>query len=222
MSTLTHDEPAVRRSRVAASASNARLFRLHLKSRRVPTAAVALLLCAPLLQWAIRSTLGPGHPSGARVSVQQISLLLEVAAASVVSVGLHGPFGESERIAGRRLPWLRLGAALLLTAIALAAIYAGVVDTPLPAGTYAALRDTAGLIGLGIACTVLIGGHFAWVGPAVYWAVGAYAIADKWQTPWTWPARPGGDVGASLCAYGLLTASLLAITVIGPRQYIRD
>lgn len=222
MSTLIHGEPAVRSSRVATGASLARLFQLHLTSRRVPTAAVALLLCAPLLQWAVRSALGQTGIAGARVSAEQLSLLLEAVTAAVVSAALHGPFGESEKIAGRRLPWLRLTTALLLTALALGAVSLGVLGTGQPLGTYVVVRDTAGLIGIGVACTTLVGGHFAWTGPAAYWVVGAYALTDDWQTPWTWPARPGDDVGAAVCAWGFLAVSLLAITIFGPGQRTHD
>lgn len=222
MSTLIRQEPTVQGSRIGTGASLARLFRLHLISRRVPTAGAALLLCAPLLQWAIRSALSQRDIAGATISAQQLSLLLETLAAAVVSAALHGPFGESERIAGRRLPGLRLATALLLTAAALAVVYVGVLGTAIPSGDRAVLRNTAGLIGIGVLCTVIVGGHFAWVGPAAYWVLGAYALTQHWQTPWTWPARPGDDLGAAVCAYALLAASLLAITVIGPRHHNRE
>ena len=222
MSTLIREESAPPGSRAGAGAAIGRLFRLHLMSRRVPTAIAALVLCAPLLQWAIRNALSQRQTSGAVTSAGQLCLLLEAAIAAVVSAALHGPFGESERIAGRRLPWLRLATALLLTACALGAVYVGVLGTDMPSGEFSALRDTAGMIGIGVLCTVLVGGHFAWVGPAAYWVVGAYAISEGWQTPWTWPARPGDDTGAGLCAFGLLAAALLVITTIGPRHHNRD
>jgi hypothetical protein len=219
VSTLIHEGPAMRGTRVGTGTSLARLFRLHLISRRVPTAMVALAICAPLLQVAVRSALSQRGNAGATTSAEQLGLLLEAAAAAVVSAALHGPFGESERIAGRRLDWLRLITTLLLTATALGAVSVGVAATGLPSGEFAALRDTAGLIGIGIVCAVIVGGHFAWVGPAAYSVVGAYALTEHWQTPWTWPARPGGDVGAALCAFAVLAVSLLAVTLVGPRQH---
>lgn len=224
MSALTHDQqqPAVRSAGTSTGKSLVRLLRLHLASRRVPSAVAVLAACVPLLQWAVRSALSQHSSSGAVTSARQLSLLLEAAIAAVVSAALHGPFGESERIAGRRLPWLRLATASLLTAAALGAVYAGVAGTALPTGEFAAIRDTVGLIGIGVLCTVIVGGHFAWAGPAAYWAIGGYAVADHWQTPWTWPARPGNDIGAALCTFGLLAASLLAITILGPRQHSHD
>lgn len=222
MSTLIQDHTAAPRSRATTGASLARLFRLHLASRRVPAACAALAACAPLMQWAVRSALSQSTVAGATTSAKQLGLLLEVVAAAVVSAALHGPFGESEHIAERRLPYLRLATAVLLTAAALAAVSLGVLGTRLPTGDLAILRDTAGLIGIGILGTVIIGGHFAWIGPAAYWVLGAYAVTEHWQTPWTWPARPGPDLGAALCAYTILAVALLAITVVGPRQHNRD
>lgn len=221
MSTLTHEEPAVWKAGVRTSVSLVRLFWLHLVSRRMPAAVAVLAVCALLLQWAVRSTVSQ-HTTGSTASARQLGLLLEALVAAVVSAALHGPFGESERISGRRLPWLRLTAAALITAVALGAVYAGGVGTAIPNGEFAAVRDTAGLVGIGIVGTVIIGGHFGWIGPGAYWALGTYATADHWQTPWTWPARPSGDVGAALCAFALLAASLLAITIVGPRQHSRD
>lgn len=217
MSTLIPAHP-----RAAAGASLARLIRLHLMSRRVPAACAVLVLCAPLLQWAVRSAMSEAANAGAPTSAGQLSLLLEALAAAVVSAALHGPFGESERLVGRRLPWLRSATAVLVTAVALLVVWLGLIGTRSPVGDPAALRDTAGLIGIGILGTAIVGGHFAWVGPAGYWVVGAYAVSEHWHSPWAWPARPGADLGAALCAYGLLAASFLVISVVGPRQDPRD
>lgn len=222
MSTLIHEPQTLRHPRAAAGASLARLLRLHLMSRRVPAACIALALCAPLLQWTVRAALSGAVDPGAAASAAQLSLLVEAAAAALVSAALHGPFGESERIAGRLLPWLRLATALLLTAVALGVVWLGVLGTKLPAGEAATVRDTAGLIGIGVLGTAIVGGHFAWAGPTAYWVLGAYAVSDHWKTPWTWPARPGDDVGAALVAYSLLGGSLLVIAVLGPRQFTRE
>ena len=222
MSTVIYEESAVRGPNVGTSTSLFRLLRLHLMSRRVPSAVVVLVVCAPLMQLAVRSSLGQGDLASTTTSAKQLSLLLEAAVAGVVSAALHGPFGESERTAGRRLPWLRLTTTLLLTMVALGTVCVGVLGAGLPTSDFALVRDEAGLIGIGVLCTVIVGGHFGWAGPAVYWVIGSYAIADRWQSPWTWPARAGGDVGAELCAFAFFVVSLLAITIIGPRQYSRD
>ena len=81
---------------------------------------------------------------------------------------------------------------MLLTGAALGAVAAGVAGTAMPEGGLAVARDTAGMIGIGLLLAVLVGGHFAWVGATGYFVIAAYAVADKWTSPWTWPARPPG------------------------------
>ena len=135
------------------------------------------------MQWAVRSALSQSNTSGARISAEQLALLLEAAAAAVVSAAMHGPFGELERATGHRLQRLRLASALLLTGAALGAVAAGVAGTAMPEGGLAVARDTAGMIGIGLLLTVLVGGHFAWVGPTGYFVIAAYAVADKWTSP---------------------------------------
>jgi hypothetical protein len=200
----------------------ARLLRLHLVSRRVPVALITLAGCGALMQWAVRSALGQINTSGARTSAEQLALLLEAAAAAVVSVAMHGPFGEPERATGHRLHWLRLASALLLTGAALGAVSAGVAGTAVPEGGLAVARDTAGMIGIGLLFAVVVGGHFAWFGPTGYFVIAAYAVADKWTSPWTWPARPGHDIGGAVCALSLLAVAVIAITVLGPRERTKD
>ena len=48
------------------------------------------------------------------------------------------------------------------------------------------------------------------------------AFADGWQTPWIWPARPPHDHGAALCAGLIFAAGLVAITVRGARDAVRE
>ena len=199
-----------------------RLLRLHLASRRVPAAMATLAVIAPLMQWAVRATVSQGDTPGAKTAAVQISLLLETVAAAVVSAAMHGSFGESERATGRRLSYLRGATALLLTGGALAALGLGALGTGLPSGESALLRDAAGFIGIGLIGAAVVGGHFAWTGPAAYFVIAAYAVSDRWTTPWVWPARPAGDTGAMLCAMGLLFAAALAIIMVGPRDRARD
>lgn len=69
--------------------------------------------------------------------------------------------------------------------------------------------DAVGMVGVGLLFAVVVGGHFAWVGLTGYFVVVvvvfvACAVAGKWAFPWTWPARPGHDVGDDACAVLLL------------------
>ena len=81
----------------------ARLAWLHLRSRRVPSALVALLACGVAL-WAslhYHWWLGTGN------AADELPMILQGCAAGIIAVTTHSPFGEPERATGRRLPFLR-------------------------------------------------------------------------------------------------------------------
>ena len=201
--------PAVRRSGL-------RLVRLHAVSRRVPTALAAIAACAVGLRIALH---WPWDAYGAL----QLPLVLETASAAVIAVSTASPFGEPERATGWRLPALRLGAALVLTATAVAALAAAGATAHLAGGTLDVLRNMAGLTGIGLLCAAVVGGGLAWVGQVGYMLVAVYALYTDWHgpaltTPWIWPARPPHDVGAALCAGLVFAAGLVVITVRGARD----
>jgi len=81
-----------------------RLTWLHLCSRRVPAGVLAFAVCGAVLHaalhwhWTFNS--GP--------YAQQVPMIIEAGAASAIAVTAHSPFGETERSAGRWLPYLRL------------------------------------------------------------------------------------------------------------------
>lgn len=45
---------------------------------------------------------------------------------------------------------------------------------------------------------------------------------EFWGNPWTWPVRPPTDRGAWICACLTFAVGLIAFTVRGARQSIRD
>jgi hypothetical protein len=77
---------------------------LYLRTRRVPAGIVVLAGCGVLLR-ALLHWKSNSDP-------QQFPMIIEAGAAAVVAVTTHGPFGETERATGRRLPALRLLAAV--------------------------------------------------------------------------------------------------------------
>ena len=192
-----------------------RLPLLYLASRRVPAAlAVAAGLGATLwaaLHWHWSVAGGPA-------AQQVVPLVIETGAAAVIALTTYGPFGEPERATGRWLPYLRLGAAVGLTAAAAGLLAAGATAGHLPGGTLAMIRDLAGLAGLGLLTAVVLGGALAWAGPMAYLLVAEAALADGWTTPWAWPARPPHDLGGALCAALVFTAGVAVIAVHGARE----
>lgn len=198
------------------SAAGLRLIWLHAVSRRVPVSLVALAACAIGLRIAL---LGHWDAYGAL----QLPLICEAAAAAIVTVATASPLGEPERVTGRWLPWLRLGAAAGLTVAAIGALSAGAVGGHLAGGTLEVLRNVAGLVGIGLLCAAVVGGGLAWVGPTAYLIAGIYALYTRWHppvmtTPWLWPARPSHDLGAALCAGGVFVCGLVVTTVRGARD----
>ena len=195
-----------------------RLAWLYLVSRRAPAAAGLLAALGALLRAALH---GNWSVAGGPAAQQVLPLVIETGAAAVIAVTTYGPFGDTERATGRWLPWLRLGTALLLTAVAAGALAAGATGGHLPGGSLALARNLAGMTGTGLLAAAALGGAFAWTGPMAYWLITESALTRSWTTPWTWPARPPHDLGAALCAYGVFAAGTAAVTLLGARHSSR-
>ena len=192
-----------------------RLARLYAVSRRIP-AALGLLAALGCLLWAALHW--RWNIAGGPAARQLFALVIETGAAAVIAVTTYGPFGEPERATGRWLPWLRLAAALALTAAAFGALAAGATGGTLPGGTLALLRDLAGLTGTGLLAAAALGGAFGWAGPMAYLLITETALAAGWTTPWVWPARPPDDRGAAICASAVFAAGIVAVMVFGARD----
>jgi len=197
-----------------------RMIWLHVVSRRVPVALAALAACGIGLRIAL---IGHWDAYGAL----QLPLICEAASAAIVTATTASPLGEPERVAGRWLPWLRLGAAVTLTAAATSALAAGAVGGHLAGGTLDVLRNTAGLVGIGLLCAAVLGGGLAWVGPTAYLIAGVYGLYAQWHppavtTPWLWPARPAHDLGAAVCAGLVFACGLALITARGARDAVGE
>jgi len=200
----------------AGAAAGLHLVRLHLVSRRVPAALAVVAACAVVLRVAL---LWPWDTYGAF----QLPLVFEAASAAVIVITTASSLGEPERATGRWLPFLRLGAALALTAAAVIVLAAAGTGAHLAGGTLDVLRNVAGLTGIGLLFAAVFGGGLAWAGPMGYLVVGVYALYTDWHgpaltTPWIWPGRPPHDLGAALCAGLVFAVGLVAITVHGARD----
>jgi hypothetical protein len=196
-----------------------RLAWLYLVSRRAPT-ALALLAGFGAVLWATLHW--HWHVAGGAAAELVIPLVIEAGAAAVIAVTTFGPFGEPEKATGRWLPFLRLGTALALTAVAIGALAAGSTGGELPGGFAAMARNVAGITGTGLLCAAVLGGILAWTGPMAYLVLTETALAGGATTPWIWAGRPPQDVGGALCAGLVFTAGAVLITVRGVRESVRD
>ena len=196
-----------------------RLTWLHLRTRRVPAAILALAVCGAVLHaalhwhWAFNS--GP--------YAQQVPMIIEAGAAAVIAVTAHSPFGETERATGRWLPYLRLLAAIGLTGLAILCLAARRGRRE-PERRHRSCwpRNVIGFTGLGLLCSLVTGGLLAWTLPLGYMTFCQYALLEAWTAPWTWPVRPPADRGAWICACAVFAAGLLLFTIRGPRTRLSD
>ena len=196
-----------------------RLAWLYLVSRRAPV-ALALLAGFGALLWAALHW--HWNVAGGPAAQVMFPLVTEAGAAAVIAAATYGPFGEPERATGRWLPYLRLGAAVALTAAAIGALALGSTGGALPGGFAAMARNVAGMTGAGLLCAVVLGGMLAWTGPVAYWVLAEAALANGLTTPWVWPARPPLDRGGAICACLVFVTGLVLITVRGVHESVRD
>jgi hypothetical protein len=198
--------------------SRVHLVWLHLRSRRVPAGILALAVCGALLHaalhwhWAFNS--GP--------YAQQVPMIIEAGAATVIAVTAHSPFGETERSAGRWLPYLRLFASAAMCGLAIALLQLGAAGESLNEGVLVLARNVIGITGIGLLSSLVTGALLAWTLPMGYMFFCQYALLEAWTAPWTWPARPPADRGAWTCACAVFAAGLLLFTVHGPRTRLSD
>jgi hypothetical protein len=150
-------------SAVRRLAAGTRLAWLHLRSRRVPTALLALALCGGALHAMLR-----WHLMNGGALAQQGPMVIEAGAAVLVVMTTHSPFGEAERAVGRWLPYLRLGTALALTGIAIGALKLGATGASLPGGVLVLARNVIGITGIGLLASLVTGGLLAWIPPLAY------------------------------------------------------
>ena len=131
-------------------AAGARLAWLHQRSRRAPAALLALALCGGALRAVLH-----WHLMSGGVLAQQGPMVIETGAAALIAITTHSPFGEAERATGRWLPYLRLGAALALTGIAIGALQLGVTGVSLSGGVLMLARNVIGIAGIGLLSSLI-------------------------------------------------------------------
>ena len=210
--------PAASAPSTSRTGSAARLAWLHLRSRRVPGAVLALAVCAAALMAVLRWHLNLNGSAGS----QEIPMIIAAGAAVVITVTTHSPFGEAERATGRWLPVLRFGAVIALTGVAIGLLQLGVAGVSLTGGVMQLARNVIGITGIGLLTSLVTGGLLAWILPLGYLGFAEYALIEAWRNPWTWPARPPTDPGAWICAALVFAVGLLAFTVRGARTRLAD
>ncbi len=178
-----------------------RLAALYLRSRLAP-AAVAALAVVTMLAYAFLRWYDD------ELEALRITLILSaVAAATVIGAGTHSPFGEAERTTSFPLPGLRLAHLSGLLLLGTCGLVLVVAPWPGQDAPLAMARNVAGLSGLSLIGTRLLGARLSWIPPLTVGLVALLAPMEavSW---WAWPATPGGDRGAMAGGIVLLVLGL--------------
>lgn len=210
--------PAAQAATAGRIPAAARLAWLHARTRRVPAGILALAACG----CALRAALYWHWTFNSGPYAQQVPMIIEAGAAALIAMTAHSPIGEAERGAGRWLPYLRLGTAAGMCAVAIGLLQLSVVGAGLNEGFGLLARNVLGFTGLGLLCSLVTGGLLAWTLPMGYMAFCQYALLEAWTAPWTWPVRAAADRGAWICAALSGAIGLALFTVRGPRTQLSD
>ena len=147
---------------------------------------------------------------------QQVPMIIEAGAASVITVTARSPFGETERSARRWLPYLRLLAAIALTGLAILALQLGAVGENLNDGIAVLAWNVIGFTGLGLPCSLITVARSPGRSPRDNTTFCQYALLEAWTAPVDLAVGPPADRGAWTCASLVFAVGLLLFTVLGP------
>jgi hypothetical protein len=152
------------------------------------------------------------------------AVLLPVLAACVIAGSSRSSAHEFERTAARRLVRYRLLATAGLLVLASAGFWLVTAGLPAPVGPVAAVRNLAGLTGLGLLGARLLGGRLAWVLPCTL-VISVVSVASGTEgaaAVLVWPMRPDSDGLAGAIAAALLVAGAAAVGWTGTREQPGD
>ncbi len=197
-----------------------RSLTLYLRSRAVPAAAAAVLVCAVGL-WTLG--LAIDHPQGRSLA----ALLVALAATAAVGPGLAGPDHDLERASAIAWPPRRA----IHVIVAGAAVLGLLAATALAGEKMASLghiaRIVAGLVGLVALGAAVLGADRAPLVP-VLWTVLVLRYAPPMGEPptrptykvvLTWMVQPIEVEAATVSAVVLAAAGTLAYAVFGSRRW---
>jgi hypothetical protein len=191
---------------------------LFLRSRRAGHTAVALAAVAALGWLAADWPLGATRASAS--ALFRVLFHVSLAAAMVIGVSTHAPFGEMERTASRSLPALRFGHLAILLVWSLATLDLLTLGRDQPHAWLMPCRNLAGFTGMALLAARILGSRLSWVVPFGYAVIvrltGAEGPAEL--AVWVWPLQPPADGAALASALGLLGAGLAAGVRFGPRD----
>jgi hypothetical protein len=191
---------------------------LFLGSRRCwPTSALLVAVAAIAAAIGDAQVALPLHADQRAQLHVPILVFLPALSASVLSTALGSPIPELEGTASYPLWRARLVLLSLLAGLAAAGMAGAGLTWPGPEESALAARNALGFTGIAVACSVVLGARFGWIGVLAY-AVIAFlegAIDRGEFARWAWPLQPAWDAPSWIVALALLVAGGAAYVRFG-------
>jgi hypothetical protein len=189
-----------------------RLAYLFLRSRRVFPALAGVLLCA--VGGGLVGRRWTGHADVALLT----SVLVPLAAATLIGATVASPFGELEQSLSKPLAPVRLGQLLGLLVLTTIAILGAAATWHDPALGRQCVRNLLGLTGMGLLAAQLAGGRWAWTAPVGFCGLALVlrGALGELAPRWAWVVQPASRT-SSLLALGFLFGGLLLAVRRGVR-----
>lgn len=193
---------------------------LHIRARRIGWASLCLAALA-CLAWGAAQWLSSRPDLGGPQARPPVTSLAPLIAALLASLTLNGTDVELERSVPRLTARWRTAHAL--AGVVLACSVLGLVATQHPQdfGSYALVRNTAGLLGMVLFAVTVLSPNLSWA-PAFTYSLLIYLAAPRTTSAgsqvWAWPMQPGPFGVSWIVAAGILAAGIAAYSIRGPRQ----
>jgi hypothetical protein len=130
--------------------------------------------------------------------------------------------GRTRWATGSWLPYLRLGTAAGLCALAVGWLQLGVTGENLNEGFLVLARNVIGITGIGLLCSLVTRGPARVDAPDGVHGVLPVRTARSLDRPVDLAGPAAADCGAWICATAVLAAGLWLLTIRGPRIRLSD
>lgn len=149
--------------------------------------------------------------------------LFPLAAATLVGVTTHSPFGELERTASRPLGGFRFGQLAGLSLVAVTFLTLASWGWPGAGEDWILARNLGGFVGMALLSAAVAGARFAWVGPLAFGMATFFVnINSDDASRWAWNTQPSDDWLSLVIALALLVAGLVAVSWHGARDGVDE
>lgn len=149
--------------------------------------------------------------------------LCPLAAATLIGVTTHSPFGELGRTASRPLGSFRFGQVAGLSLLAVTFLMLAAWHWPGAGEDWILARNLAGFVGITLLAAAVAGARLAWAVPVAV-GLGSFfvTINSGGSTRWAWAIQPSGDRLSLVIALALLVLGLAVVTRYGARDAVNE